>query len=65
MEQSLRRPQRVVSVLRRRPMPLRKASLRRIRTFEQPPPTEPPLESFNELEKQLDDFANALVEVET
>ncbi|KYF65237.1 hypothetical protein BE11_24800 [Sorangium cellulosum] len=29
-----------------------------------PPRTKPVLESFNELEKQLDDFANALVEVE-
>jgi hypothetical protein len=28
------------------------------------PQAEPPLESFNELEHQLDDFANALVEVE-
>jgi len=29
-----------------------------------PPPTKPPLESFNELETQLDAFANALVAVE-
>jgi len=29
-----------------------------------PPQVKPPLESFNELEKQLDAFANALVEVE-
>lgn len=29
-----------------------------------PPQAKPPLESFNELEKQLDAFANALVEVE-